>query len=67
MTAIVDRAALGVEPHHWRYSSLEGKAPVLCKTRGGLRVKCSLEDQSDKADLVQVWHRRKQSLDMKER
>ena len=47
--------------------SLEGKALVLCKIRGGLSIKCSLEDQDDGANLVQVWRRRKWSLDMRER
>lgn len=64
MAAVVGRPALGDTS---RAGSLEGKALVLCKTGGGPKVKCSLEDQGDEADLVQVWHRRKWSLDMRER
>lgn len=64
MAAVVGRAALADTS---RAGSLEGKALVLCKTGGGPKVKRSLEDEGDEADLVQVWRRRKRTLDMRER
>lgn len=67
MAAIGDREALGGTTSLDVVLCKTRGGLVLCKTRGGLKVKHSLEDRGDGADLVQVWWRKKWSLDMRER